>query len=277
VLIAAGVGALLVSLALAGRPGVSPSRRWLACALALAVPGPGLVLALIVRRTRGGQVALEPELDELPPRLSPVDVARLGEMPPVLDRLLGGDPAERLEALLLLASTADAAAVAILRWAVEHGPPEVVPDAALTLEEIDLRGEARLAALRASLESSDPDRLIGAGDAAAGVVIGRIAEATLVPAIAEYARACYHRALDVAPERAREVGEKLARLELAAGRPRVALEIVDRLIVRDDAELAQLRDDCAFAARDFDTLSFLPRPLDPPAELSARSLQTLLT
>jgi hypothetical protein len=270
----------LGSAAFAARPGASSSRRLLAATLALLIPGAGIVLGELVRRTRGGALALEPDDDQLTPRLSTIDVARLGEMPPVLDRLLCGDQAERMEALVALSSAGDAAAVAILRWAIEHGPPEVVLEAALTLEEIDLRSEARRAAMVVALEGNDLEHIIAAGDAAAGVVLSRIADPAIVPLVAEEARTFYHRALELAPDRALELEEKLARLELASGRARVALALVDRVRFRegaDQAALAILRDDAAFAAREFGALSFLPVPLDPPAELSARALQTLLT
>ncbi|MBZ0238217.1 MAG: hypothetical protein K8M05_38255, partial [Deltaproteobacteria bacterium] len=107
---------LLPALAFAARPGVSTSRRVLACTLVVVVPLAGLVLAALVRRMRGGAIELEPEYEVPPQRLSSADAARLAEQPPVVDRLLSGDPGERLAALVALSSAADADAVAVLRW-----------------------------------------------------------------------------------------------------------------------------------------------------------------
>jgi len=268
--------AVLVAL----RRGVSPSRRVLACTLTLLIPVIGLLLAIVVIRVRGGIIPLEPLPDELERRLSPVDVKRLGEMPPVLERLLTGDHAERLEALVALSSAGDAPAVAVLRWAIEHGPPEVVLDAALTLEEIELRGEARMLATREMLGVEDAKLALAAADASAAPVLSHLADPAIAPVLAEQARTYYELALEWAPPGwAPELVERIARLELAVGRPRAALDVLDRLIGHDadHAHLAQLRDAAAFAAREFDTLSFVPAPLEVPPDLAARKLQTVLS
>jgi hypothetical protein len=267
--------ALLVvpSAAFALRSGPSASRRLLALTLVVLLPVVGIFLAMLVRRVRGGAIAIEPAPEHPTRRLSTGDVARLGETPPVLDRLLSSDPTERLEALVALSSAGDAAAVAVLRWALEHGPADVVLDCALTLEEIELRAESRAAIAREMLGSENADLAIAAGDAAAFPALERIADATVAPLHAEQARTYYQLARQWAPERAHEIDERLARLELAAGCPRAALEILDRLICEtDDLErISSLRDDAAFAARDFDVLSFTPAPLEMPAELRRAS------
>ncbi len=127
----------------AARPGVSASRRLLAVALVLTVPLVGPLLALLVRRTRGGQVRLEPVPAVVAHRPSPIEIDLLGNQPPVLERLLADDGAERLAALVHLSSRGDDAAIAVLRWTIEHGPDEAVLAAALTLEEIELRAVTR--------------------------------------------------------------------------------------------------------------------------------------
>lgn len=212
---------LLPALAFAARPGVSTSRRVLACTLVLVVPVAGLVLAALVRRMRGGAIELEPEYETPPARLSSADAARLAEQPPVVDRLLSGDPGERLAALVALSSAADADAVAVLRWTVEHGPPEVVLDAALTLEEIELRSEARLAATMAALTAApapDATLALDVAHAAEAMVLNRLADGAMVPRLVATAREAYARALAWAPEHATEIKRDLTRLELAAGR-----------------------------------------------------------
>jgi hypothetical protein len=268
------------SLVVAVRPGVSPSRRALAAALALLVPGPGLFLAMMVRRIRGGAIAIEPELAP-PSRGIPIaDLTRMGEAPPVLDRLLTGDQAERLEALVGLSSAPDATTVAVLRWAIAHGPPDVVLEAALTLEEIELRGEASMAASREMLGSRDAGLALAAAEASAHLIAARIADPAIAPTFAEQARTYYQLARDWAPERADEIDERRARLELIAGQPHAALELADDLLARgagDRDRIAQLRDDAAFAARQFDVLAFTPGPLELPIEVPARRLQTALS
>jgi hypothetical protein len=267
------------SLYLAGRPGVSSSRRMLACTLVLVVPLVGPLLALLVRRVRGGGVALEPIDDKPVRRLSLDDVSRLGEVSPALDRLLIGDPGERLEALVGLSSTGDAVAVAVLRWALEHGPSDVVLDAALTLEEIDLRGEARMIATREELGTQrDCELALAAAEAAASPVLYRIADPALAVALADQARRFYQLALECAPDRSFEIEEKLARLELAVDRPRAALEILSRLIERagrDRHRIEELRDEAAFAAPEFGVLSFCPVPLQVATHHAACKLQTV--
>lgn len=119
----------------------SPSRRRLAALLVLLVPVAGAVLAAVVLRTRGGGVPAEPE-PERPPRANyPDDIREFAEQPALVDRLIAGNSDDRLTALVALSSRGDDEAVAILRWIVDHAAPDAVLDAAVTLEEIALRGE----------------------------------------------------------------------------------------------------------------------------------------
>jgi hypothetical protein len=258
------------SFLIALRPGVSSSRRLLACTLVVLVPLGGPLLAMLVRRTRGGGIAPETDVDEPQRRLSDVDASRLGDLPSILERLLSGEPTERLSALVGLSSAGDATAVGVLRWTIEHGPPEVVLDAALTLEEIDLRCEARiLAACEALAAHETYDRALAAAEASAYPVLHRIADVATAPGLADQARTYYMLAAELEPQRAPELDEKVARLELAAGRPRAALAILNRLVEALEGEdylrVAPLRDDAAFAARDFSMLSFHPVALALPS------------
>ena len=168
--------------ALAFRPGVSASRRALATALVVLVPLAGPLLAMLVRRIRGGKVALEPQREEPRRRPAPADVNRLAELPPVLERLLAEDPAERLAALVHLSSVGDLAAMAVLRWTIEHGPSEVVLEAALTLEEIDLRGEAQAAARRARVTVEDDGHRGPRSDERGGDRVARLREVAALAA-----------------------------------------------------------------------------------------------
>lgn len=131
---------------LAVRPGATSSRRMLALALALLVPFAGPFLAWIARGVRGGKIAAEPVAPRKRARPTAADVKRLAERPSVIERLLSKDPAERLTALVHLSSAADANAKNVLRWTIERGPTEVVLEAALTLEEIELHRTPRVSA-----------------------------------------------------------------------------------------------------------------------------------
>lgn len=211
---------LLPAFVLAARPGVSTSRRLLASALVLFVPLAGVALAMLVRRTRGGGIELEPDYEVPPKRLSSTDALRLAEQPPIVERLLCGDPGERLAALVALSSASDADAIAVLRWTVEHGPPDVVLDAALTLEEIELRCESHLGtALAAFTAAPAPDAslALAVAHAAEAMVLNRLTDGAMVPRLVVTARDAYARALAWAPEHAPEIKRDLARLELAAG------------------------------------------------------------
>jgi hypothetical protein len=128
---------------LALRPGASGGRRVLAASLVLTIPIVGPLLAVVARNVRGKGTGAEPEPSDEEPaiRWSPEEVRRMGELPPMLERLMSPDYSERLAALVMLSSVPDMAARSLLRWAIEHGPPEVVLDAALTLDELDMHRE----------------------------------------------------------------------------------------------------------------------------------------
>ena len=252
------LGALLLR-----RP-MARSRRALAAALVVVVPIAGPLLALLVRSVRGVGAPAELELWQPEPQhLSALEAHRLGELPPVLERLLSSDAAERLAGLVSLSSSADAAAVSLLRWTVDHGPSEVVLDAALTLEELELRRERQLAAAQEALEAAPSfEHALAAAEAAASGIVSGIADAASVPALATLARQSYHQALALAPERWLELEPQLARLELATHHPEVALALVLAMVARLDGgpteALRQLQDDAAFAARRFDLMRLTP-------------------
>ncbi len=126
--------------AVAIRPGIGRSRRLLAVALCVAIPVAGPLLALLVRSIRGEGLS-KTEEDEVwtPPRPTAADVRQLAELPPIIDRLMSPDVAERQAAMLQLIDSGDAAAITVLRWVLEHGTPDVVLEAALALDEIDQR------------------------------------------------------------------------------------------------------------------------------------------
>lgn len=242
-----------------------PSRRLLTIALTLAIPVAGPVLAVLVTRVRGGGVAVEePAPVERRRRLGPDDARRVAELPPILERLLSRDPEERLAALVVLSTRGDAGSVAMLRWVVERAGPEAVLDAALTIEEIDLRTEQRLdAAERAARATATLEHVLAAGDAAAAGILSGSTDPAIVPVLAARARDHYRRALAMTTSGRAAIARRLARVELAAGRPHAALELAAAV---DDDDDPELRDHVRFAARRFDALvGYRPYTLSSPA------------
>lgn len=249
----------LLGVAYVARPGVRASRRLLAGSLAFMVPCAGLLLALLVRHGRG-QGTAKPVAKRAAgrQRLSAGSVERLSHLAPLLDRLMSNDAPERLAALVAVSSAGGAVAVAMLRWTLDHGPTEVALDAALALEELDVRRETRRAAAQLALdETPSCEHALALGDAAAEALLDRSADGPGRAAIAAPARAAYLTALAAGPARASEILERLAQLELAAGRPEAALAHLEQM---GPARDAGLRDRAAFAARRFELLAIsLPK------------------
>jgi hypothetical protein len=239
------------------------SRRLLVIALSLLIPIAGPLLSILAVRVRGGAIELEQaESGRGEQLLTPDDVRTLGELPPLLDRLLSPGRAERLAALVVVSTRADAEAIALLRWTIERGSDDAVLDAALTLEEIDLRREYELERThRAVTSDATFERARAAADAAAAIVLTGLADGAVVPALAERSRHYYRLARSLDAERRSEIDCRLVRLELATARPNEALAIIEALDPTDrpsDREIRELRDDVCFAARRFDKLSYRP-------------------
>lgn len=213
----------LVALVIAARPGVSGSRRALAVALALMLPGLGLVLSEVVRRLRGEGGESEVEVREVVARaLTAEEVRALADQPSALDRLMSLLPEERLDALVRLACANDSNAITLLRWTVQYGSREAMLEAALTLEELD-RQRARMLdeAARAFEEQPSFATAVAAGDAAMVGIHNGLADRAMLPTLAERARAWYRYAQIVDPVRAVELDSRLSLLE---GGPRSVTE-----------------------------------------------------
>lgn len=205
----------VVAVTVAARPGVSGSRRALAAALTLMLPGLGLVLAEVVRRLRGQGTGGELEERELVARpLTAAEVRVLADQPSALDRLMSLLPEERLDALVRLACANDANAITLLRWTVQHGSREAMLEAALTLEELD-RQRVRLLdeAAHAFEERPSFGTAVAAGDAAVVGIHNGLADRAMIPTLAERARAWYRYAQMVDPARAVELDARIALLE----------------------------------------------------------------
>ena len=192
---------LCVALYVAGRPGTSDSRRALAVALATMLPGVGLPLAIMVRRLRGSGTGSDPKhQDHALREVRPDEVLTLADQPCALDRLMSRLPEERLDALVALASAADANSISLLRWTVQYGPREPMLEAALTLEELDLQRARTLdEASRAFDDHPSVATALAAGDAALAGILNGLADRDILADLAERARACFHYALAADP------------------------------------------------------------------------------
>jgi len=211
----------LVAVGIAARPGVSESRRALAVALVLMLPGIGIPLAFAVRRLQGTGVPEDLRSTKpLPRPLTRDEVLTHADQPNALDRLMSLKPEERLDALVSLACANDANAVSLLRWTVQHGPREAVLEAALTLEELDIQ-RARVLEEAAHAFEQQPSfaTAVAAGDAALAGILNGLADHATLPTLAERARAWFRYAELVEPSRGAELGRRISLLE---GDPRVA-------------------------------------------------------
>lgn len=234
-----------------------PSRRLLCLVMAWSIPLVGVLLAYIVCRVEGEGIELEePEVERAERYMSVEDIHSLGDMPPLLERLMSKDPTERLAALVGLSRKADADTIDLLRYTIEHGRPEAVLDAALTLEEIDLRRDRELdEAMKKAEQTPNAETALAAADAATDTILCRLADPAMVPVLAEQARKYYRLASELDPGLRQLVDERMARMELGAVRPREALALLDGLVAdrgdEADDELLELRAHAQFAARDF--------------------------
>jgi hypothetical protein len=236
------------------RRDLEASRRALALALALTVPGLGPALAVLVIAVRGAGTS--PALRE-PVRRAERDrgdYARLvGDQAPLLYRL-SGSRAERLAALSELARDESPAALTALRWILERGEPDAVIDAALTLEQMTDAGMSEVAAGRMLLAEAGPDDLVCFGDRVAGMIESGLAEPSVAARLAGLAREFYQAAerRGILPGRATAAW---ARLELRAMHPDAALAVLDRHppVEEDEGaivlEMIHIRRDALFAAR----------------------------
>jgi hypothetical protein len=230
------------------------SRRGLAFALAVTVPGLGPALAVLAIALRGD--GSSPALRQPAPA---ADRDRgeyerlLRDQPPLVYRL-SGSRAERLAALSELARDESPASVAALRWILERGERDAVIDAALTLEQMTDERMSEVAAGRILLAEASVDDLIGLAERLAAMIESGLAEPSTSARLAGLARDFYR----AAEERGAMSGRATAgwaRLELRSMHPTAALAILDRHPPTDDddgkvvLEMIHIRRDARFATR----------------------------
>lgn len=205
------------------------SRRVLATAWMVSFPGLGLpVASLTMQATAAGELQ-EFQRGQLPERKAgPAQVVRLiaGHVP-VCERLVSGVSRTRRTALNSLAARRDAEALEILRWAVRHPDSELALDAALTLDElVGEFEERRTEALDKLANGRTFENLVEAGDVLVDALWTRLVDDTMVVALADEATWHFQHARSVAPERADELTERLAKLALITMRPHEALRLL---------------------------------------------------
>lgn len=231
-------------------------RYGLGVALCLSLPFVGSILAQIATRTKGtGQVLLDLREDryEVKERLdSHEEILSDAWEPPLLDRLLSRDADARLGAQVTISDRADAESVNLLRWVIKYGDSDAVLDAALTLEELELRWTERLTAARLGHETdaSAENTLAVARSCWQGIETG-VAEPALVPKLLKEARARYAEVALLNPAMRPTIGQERVELELAAGSAHDAANVLDDLVKRGLAsqELKALQYRVRFASR----------------------------
>lgn len=254
----------------------SRSRRRLVIALSLAIPVAGPMLAVMVSRVRGtGKRVERGDLGEvLTRRIEVEQLDRLGELPSLQELLLSPSSTDRQDALVVLSAKADADAVRMLRWAINHGRPETVLEAALTLSELDYRFEADLAAAERTLaEEPSFEAAMHAGKLVANAIHSGLADPALSVGLAAQARVFFRQAAELSPAQIDEVDVELARLELAMNQPAAAVALLDAVVDRQphtvSSEIERLRARARFAARQ-------PRPA-PLRSCRTRATRTRTT
>lgn len=231
-------------------------RYGLGVALCLSLPFVGSILAQIATRTKGtGQVLLDLSEDryEVKERLdSREEILSDAWQPPLLDRLLSRDADARLGAQVQVSDQADSESVNLLRWVIKYGDSDAVLDAALTLEELELRWTERLDEARQmnEEEASAENALAVARSCWQGIETG-LAESALVPKLVKEARARYAEVALLDRSMRPVIGHERVELELAAGSAVDAANVLDELVERGLAskELKALQYRVRFASR----------------------------
>jgi len=167
--------------------------------------------------------------------------------------LLASAPEERGAILATLSRNADRESVGLLRWALSSSHPELAVEAALALEDIGATFDSDLAGARAKLaESPSADSALAVAGSITEAIEAGVADAPLVPGLADEARDAYNRAAEMAPARFEAIAIGRARLELAVLRPDTALEVIDRALQTASGsaqvELNALRQDAVLAS-----------------------------
>ena len=235
-----------------------PRQRGLALALGLAVPGVGPLAAALAASVRG-HGGMFHEARTTTARTNGREIAQtLAAALPACDAAVSPDPDTRRAALATLVERATPDDVAILRWARARGPGDIALDAALSFEDAVERFEHRAADARTAAQrqpgydtSARAFRIL-----VEGVQTG-IVDRPVIARFAAEARTYHALAVAADPGLARALLADRARLEIAVGRPEIALALLAPA-VGDAAELTPVFHAAAYAARRFDLLPERP-------------------
>jgi hypothetical protein len=219
--------------------GPDGSRRLLAIALTATLPLVGAMMAVLALSVRGQAQLAEPmpPADTEAPPMDANAIRRAACALPACEALLAAPAEERRALIAVLTRRADRSTVEVLRGALTAPNRDLALEAALALEEISATFERRLADARAELTRT-PTRAaaMAAGDLVSHAIDARIVDPTLIGPLYAEARRCYALAEELEPAAAPVIAAAWARLELAALKPDLALEIVERALAAGDAE-----------------------------------------
>ncbi len=250
--LALALGVHLAAAALTARL-VDRSRRALALALCIAVPVLGPTAAAIASSIigRGGdELLFDPHAVQA--RIDGAEIARrLTNSLPVCEALASADADTRRQALAKLKARGAAEDIAILRWARTQRRGDAAVEVALAFEEISSRFEQQVATARAAAVASPTYTSVSAVFVImAGGITNGVVDGPLVTRVAAECASHHRAAVDLDPERGRELLATRVRVELALHRPEEALALLGGNT--RDGELGELYREAAYAARRFD-------------------------
>jgi len=207
------------------------SQRELMAALVLTLPlvGPPLAALALATEGRGNIDQFMPRSPVVVRSLTSADVRRLTEGLSGCEALISSDLDERRKTLALLKHRADSVSISLLRWAISGPDGDLAVEAALVLEDLNVRFETRVASVRTATDVGCTfDSAVAAGDALADGIHSGLVDPELRGPLIREARQYYERSQSIALERLPEMAVRWARLELVARSPDAALAVLDR-------------------------------------------------
>jgi hypothetical protein len=225
---AVAVGVLIVD------EGFSGAQRVLAVALALALPLSGVAIAAFAlgTRRRAGLAPTTVVDDEESPTLDAACFKKIAEALSPCEVLTASGDEEHWATLAALTRRGDADTVRLLRWLTTASPSTAV-DAALALEELAMRFDAGLESRRVELaEGPSAASAFEEGLFIAHAMASGLVDPVMLGGRAREARRCFAMAIELEPARAEEITLAWARMEVAAMRPEVALQLVEGALER---------------------------------------------
>jgi hypothetical protein len=166
---------------------------------------------------------------------------------------LESDTEERQTILAALIRRKDADAVELLRW-LAAGDQQLAVEASLALEELSVSFELELDRHRADLAADpSPEAALRAGVCVSQAIESGIVDVALIDSLTTEARHYFEMGRELDAGSGHAVAAARARLEIAAMRPDVALDLLNRTLAatgadRAPGELTALREEARFAS-----------------------------